>query len=66
MVLIQDPLNQLFKMSDSGYELLLLQIFLVQTALQVLIPCLVDFFIRTEVVAGTLLAQGRNVIAEMA
>ena len=53
-------------MSDSDYELLLLPVTLVQTTLHLLIPCLVDFFIRTEAVAGTLLAQGRNVVAEMA
>ena len=65
-VLIQGPLNHFFEMSDSDYELLLLPVTLVQTTLHLLIPCLVDIFIRTEALAGTLLAQSRNVVAEMA
>ena len=66
MVLIQVPLNHLFEMSDSDYELLLLPVTLVQTALHLLVSGQMNIFIRTEALAGTLLAQGRNVVAEMA
>ena len=53
-------------MSDSDYELLLLPVTLVQTTLHLLVSGQMNIFIRTEALAGTLLAQGRNVVAEMA